>query len=199
MESVWERLQSEAAWTLRQQSAGDRRVSQSRGRLSCCEEAGRLIANAPRWDPLPRAISHPDKRGVCVTLRLWHTCFHRLPTSSGALLTRTGSSDTRPANRNWRLSITDERGLLPTFYDTPRVGQGRRSAAALVDWEFGMWFLTLFCDKLSRSCTRERTGSSDTNTQYLRPRWSRSRSPPLKKDCWWIKSWEKQGLVGRFI
>lgn len=73
------------------------------------QAAARLTVSAPQWDLLPWAISHPDTHGVCVTLWLWHACFHRLPTSSAVFLTCSGRSDTRPANRNRRLSITDEK------------------------------------------------------------------------------------------
>lgn len=66
---------------------------------------------------------------VCHSLWLWHTCFHRLPTfthcsSSDIFLTHSGKGGTRPMNQNKHLSITDERGLLPIFYNMLRVGHG---------------------------------------------------------------------------
>lgn len=98
----------------------------------------RLIVNTPRWDLLPRAISHPDKHCLCVTLSAHDTLVSTFArrSSSDIFLTHSGKSDTRPLNQNKHLSITDERGLWPIFYSMFRA-MSELKETAVQTCEFG--------------------------------------------------------------
>lgn len=65
---------------------------------------------------MPRAISHPDKHGVCVTLYAYDTLVSTTITQRSGPEIFLTYSDTRPVNQNKHLSIIDERGLLPIFF-----------------------------------------------------------------------------------
>lgn len=154
------------------------------------QAAAWLIVNAPRWDLLPRAISHPDKHAVCVTLCLWHTCFHRLPTSSAIFPTRTGSSDTRPTNRNRRLSITDERGLLPMFYKGWMGTPLCNGSGWLEVWN---WISDSICDDMSQSCNCVWALLTPILNSRHRGRAGGHRHHK-RENPQWIKSWREKML-----